>query len=487
MTISSDRTTPPSEQPYLRALLILIVIEVFAVFETAMAIAAIPSFMRVFEADAAAAGWTTTAYLLVGASSAATAGRLGDIFGRKNVLVFVLLGAACGSLISVLANDLWMITVGRGVQGLAAGALPLSFALVRELLPERRVPLAVALLGGIVPICTGAGALLAGILLDHSGWRLLFIVATGMGLVAALIALVGLPRTPGLTPRPTVDLLGAVLLIPATGGVLFGVSRAEEWGWSDARVLAAFAVGLAALALWVWWERRVREPIVDVRQFTDRKVGLTTLATITVGVGPMGAAALLTPMVLQLPASTAVGHGLSATTAGVVMLVNSTIGYGGAAVSGRIAEVVGARWALAVAGVLYLAGAGMWIFLMESLPGTVVCLGLIAVGSAFAYSAIANLIVEAVSSGQTGEATGMNRVTLNVSVATGLSITAVILTVSTVPGTHLPTETALTAACLFMIACSAVSLLLALLIGSARRVPVEKAPTPGLGPKQTTA
>jgi MFS family permease len=487
MTIPQDRTVPPGGRSHTRVLIALIVIEIFAVFETAMAIAAIPNFMKVFEADAAAAGWTTTAYLLVGASSAATAGRLGDIFGRRNVLVVILAGAACGSLISVLAGDLWMITVGRGVQGLAAGALPLSFGLVRELLPERRVPLAIALLGGIVPICTGAGALLAGVLIDHSGWRLLFIVATAMGAAASLTALAGLPRTPGIRPRPPVDMVGAVLLVPATGGVLFGVSRAEEWGWSDARVLAAIAVGLVALALWVWWERSVREPIVDVRQFTDRKVALTTLATILIGAGPMGAAALLTPMVLQLPDASPIGQGLSATTAGVVMVVASTIGYGGAAVSGRIAEVVGARWALVVAGVLYIAGAGMWIFMAKSLPGTVLCTGLLAVGSAFAYSALANLIVEVVPSEQTAAATGMNRVTLNVAVATGLSITAVILTVSTVPGTHLPTEKALTAACLFMVACSAVSLLLALLIGGVRRAPVRQAPTPELGPKQAAA
>ncbi|GGV45250.1 MFS transporter [Actinomadura cremea] len=479
MTTPPDMSTPQPERANMRILLALIVIEVFAFFETAMAIAAIPTFMRVFEADAAVAGWTTTAYLLVGAASAATSGRLGDIYGRKNVLVFVLVAAACGSLISMLAADLWMVTLGRGVQGLAAGALPLAFGLARELLPERRVPLGIALLGGIVPICTGAGALLAGVLIDQSGWRLMFMTAAGLGAAAAVIALTGLPRTSGIKPRPTVDVVGAVLLVPATGGVLFGVTKAGEWGWGNAAVLLAIALGLASLALWTWWERRVREPIVDVRQFTDRKMLLTTLATVMVGLGPMGATALLAPLVLQLPEATSIGQGLTATTAGVVMLFTSLVSYGGAAVSGRIAQLVGARWALLTAGVLYITGATLWIFLAESLAGTVTCLTLLNVGSAFAYTAIPNLIIEVVPAEQTGAATGMNRVTLNVAVASGLSIASVILATSTVPGTQLPSQTALTAACLFIIGAAVVSLLLAALIGRARRTPEERALTPG--------
>ncbi|MFC5749844.1 MFS transporter [Actinomadura rugatobispora] len=481
MSLSPDSVTPPREDAHTRLLIVLIVIEVFAVFETAMAIAAIPTFMKVFDADAAAVGWTTTAYLLVGAAVAATAGRLGDIFGRKNVLVTVLCVAACGSFISVLATDLWMVVLGRGVQGVAAGALPLSFGLVRELLPERRVPLAIALLGGIVPICAGAGGLLAGVLIDHSGWRLMFMVATGMGAAAVLTTLAGLPRTPGIRPRPPVDIAGAVLLVPASGGLLFGVTQGEDWGWTDGRVLASLLVGLASLAAWVWWERRVREPIVDVRQFTHRKLALTTLATIAIGVGPMGAASILGHIILQLPASAPVGHGLSVTEAGFVLLIAAVVGYGGSALSGRIAQVVGARWSMVIACVLYLVGAGLLMVTVQSLVGASICLGLLSVGSAFAFTAMPNLVVEVVPAEQTGAATGMNRVIMNVSIATGLSLASVIMATSTAPGTHLPTEAALTSVCLFMIGATLVCLLITAFIANAGRAGVRREPTPDLG------
>jgi MFS family permease len=449
-------------------MIMLIAIEIFAVTETAMAFAAVPTFMRVFDADAAAVGWTTTAYLLVGAGFAATTGRLGDIFGRRKVLTVVLAGAAVGSLVSVLAVDLWMVVLGRGLQGLSAGAIPISFGLIRELLPQRRVPLAIALLGGIVPISSGIGALLAGVLLDQSGWRLMFGAATVLGVSAALVSHFGLPRTPGITPRPTVDALGAVLLVPATAGVLFGVTKGNDWGWTSRGVVLAISLGLVALAGWVWWERRVREPLVDVRQFTNRKVALTTVATIMIALGPMGAITLLGPMVLQLPESTSIGHGLTPTTAGTLQLIISIIGYGGAWGSGRVAQLVGARWSLAIACLLYITGTALWFFATENLVLTVVCLAITLMGSNMSYPALPNLIVEAVPSEQTGAATGMNRVTLNVGVAAGTAVTSVILATSTVSGTHLPTQTALSAAFAFIIGTALLGLLLALLIGGGR-------------------
>ncbi|GGV28753.1 MFS transporter [Actinomadura cremea] len=487
MNAEPTPAAPPRDRGHTGVLIALIAIEVFAVTETAMAITAIPTFMRVFEADSAAVGWTTTAYLLVGAAFAATGGRLGDIFGRRKVLALLLLAAACGSLISVLATDLWMVVLGRGAQGLAAGALPISFGLVRELLPERRVPLAIALLGGIVPISAGAGGLIAGVLLDNGGWRVLFMAATAMGIVASLIAWTGLPRTPGLKPRPSIDMVGAVLLVPATALLLFGLTQAGGWGWTDPRVIGAVAAGLVASVAWVTWERRVREPIVDVRQFGDRKILLTTLATLLVGMGGQGTATIMAPIILQMPESAPVGMGLSPTAAGVVMLCIAVVGYGGAAASGRIAQVVGARWALVVAGGLYIIGPTIWIFQAQSLTGTIIGLGLTSVGSAFAFSATPNLIVEVVPSEQTGAATGMNRVVLNIGVAAGLSVGSIILATWTATGTNLPTETALTAGCLFIIGSAVLTLLLTAFIGNARRTGAGRAPTPDVGTESAMA
>jgi len=97
--------------------------------------------------------------------------------------------------------------------------------------------------------------------------------------------------------------LGGVLLVPACGGLLIGASFAEDWGWTDVRVLGAFAIGVVSFAVWVWRERVVPEPMINLRLFRHRKIVLTTVATLAVGVGLMGTTSLLGPVVLQLPAS----------------------------------------------------------------------------------------------------------------------------------------------------------------------------------------
>ncbi len=132
-------------------------------------------------------------------------------------------------------------------------------------------------------------------------------------------------------------------------------------------MLSPILLGLVALAAWIWWERRVPEPIVDMRQFRNRKVSLTTLATIVVGVGPLGLLTLLSPMIMQLPKETSIGHGLSPTAAGAIQLLICIVCYGGAWWSGRISTRVGARWSLVAACVLYIGGAGAWFLVSEAL------------------------------------------------------------------------------------------------------------------------
>ncbi|MFD0852418.1 MFS transporter, partial [Actinomadura adrarensis] len=188
-----------------------------------------------------------------------------------------------------------------------------------------------------------------------------------------------------------------------------------------------------------------------MRQFAGRKVGLTTVATIMIALGPMGAITLLSPMVLQLPEDTSIGHGLSPTTAGALQLVLSAVCYSGAWASGRIAQLFGARWSLVTACLLYITGTGLWFFATDSLIATVLCLGLVLMGSNASLPALSNLIVEAVPAEQTGAATGMNRVALNVGVAAGTSVTSVILSFWTVSGTNLPTPAALSAGFVFVI------------------------------------
>jgi MFS family permease len=451
------------------ALAVVLIAEVMDLLDSTIITIAAPTVRVDLGGSTATMQWWSAAYTMAFGIFLIVGGRLGDMFGRRRVLIVVLAAGLVGSIVSFSAPSLWLLVVGRGLQGFAAGSLPLCFGLLREYLPARRVPLAISLVAGVVAICAGVGGLIAGILIDLGGWRPIFGVAAVFGALAIVVAALAVSGGPGMLPRPQVDVLGGVLLVPACAGLLVGATFADDWGWTDARVLGAFAIGVVSVALWVWWERRTPEPMANLALFRHRKIMLTTLATLAVGIGMMGSFSLLQPIVFQLPASAPVGLGLSASATGGIGLATAFVAYGGSALGGRFAGRYGARWPLLSAFVLCGVGALLWTFLNKDLAGTVVVVTLTSTASAVALASLPTLVVEVVPEANTGEATGMNRLTLNISVAIGIALSSMLLTSSTVPGTTLPAAAGLTTALLAMIGFAVVGVLLALAIGRGRR------------------
>ena len=119
--------------------------EVCATFETSMLYAALPTLIRTF-GDPITAGWLVTMHMLIGTVACVVAGRLGDMYGRKRVMMILLATAALGSLISAVTTDFGIVLFGRALQGFASAAIPLSIGILRESLPEKRVPVAVGLM-----------------------------------------------------------------------------------------------------------------------------------------------------------------------------------------------------------------------------------------------------------------------------------------------------------------------------------------------------
>ena len=195
MTTSLE-VSPPRVRPFGLIVAIFMVIELTPIFEVTMMYAAIPTLMGAFHADAATISWVVTIFLLVGAGTAAISGRLGDIYGRKRILIILMVVSAVGSIISVVAGNLEGILVGRAFQGTSAGLFPLLIGLAREVAPARKVPLLISLTSGIGLIGGSVGALAAGILLQTSGWHSMFVVSAILAILAILVALI-LPKSVG--------------------------------------------------------------------------------------------------------------------------------------------------------------------------------------------------------------------------------------------------------------------------------------------------
>lgn len=408
----------------------LVLAEVVSAVEATMVFAALRVFYKEF-GDPVMVGWIITAFLLVAAASASVCSRLGDMFGRRRLLLAVLVLAGIGSLVSAWATSGPIVILGRAIQGMSGAVMPLCFGIVRESLPERRVPFGIGVVSAAAFVSGGAAIFLGGVLVDHLSWHWIFYVGAGTAAIAFAAVSIWVPCSARAATREPVDLLGALLLVPAIAALLLGLSEAKQWGWSDARTVTLLAGGIAMLCAWTWHELRTPAPLIDVRLLAHRQLALANIGVVLLALGPLQSGLLLS-LLLQQPQWTGVGLGLSATLAGVIlappMVLAVLIGPG----CGLLAARYGARMPALLACAFLLAGWGGIALEHASLPFVVVMVVLQGIGMAMAYAAAPMLIVEVAPASRTSEVTGVSSVIRYVFNAVGSQVIALLLAHETV-------------------------------------------------------
>jgi MFS family permease len=349
---------------------------------------------------------------------------------------------------------------------------------VREYFPARRVPVAIGWLAAIAAFSAGVGILAGGWLADHVGWRFTFWFGAGHALVSLVCVSWVLPRSRVQVRSGPLDVLGGVLFAPALAAVLLAVTRLKGSGFGDPVTLSLAGAGLLLLAVWFRREWTHPEPMLDVRQFAQRQVGLAMLAMALFGVGA-SQLMLVILMIAQQPLWTGVGLGLSATLAAMIKVPASFASLFGAPWSGHLAARHGARRAALVGAAILCAS---WVAMMawHANVWQLVALSFIAtVGGAILYAAIPNLLVEVAPPERTSELIGMSHVLRTLGTAIGTQLVTVLLASSIVRDpaggvARFPTEQAYLLALGAITVCAALSVLVLLALPR-RQVPVAQA------------
>jgi len=246
-------------------------------------------------------------------------------------------------------------------------------------------------------------------------------------------------RNPG-----KVDFVGAGILGVGLTALLIGISRSAAWGWTSGRTLGLIFGGLAVLALFGAFEHRHPEPLVNMKTFTRRPVLTTNISTILIG-SAMISTFVLVPQLAQLPAGGEVGFGLSATEAGLLLAPGGIFSMLVAPFVGKLGERRGSKLPF-FGGALITATALFGLAAAHSSPGLVILwASLMSVGMGAAFASIPNLIVNAVDSRETGEATGVNTIVRNIGSAVGAQIGGTVIA-SHVLASGLPSDSGFTIA-----------------------------------------
>jgi EmrB/QacA subfamily drug resistance transporter len=393
-----------------------------------LVVPALPVLQRDLHASTSEAAWIFTAYLIAASVVTPIAGRLGDMYGKRRVLVISLAGLALGSAMGALVTSLSLMIVARTIQGIGGAVFPLAFGIVRDEFPRERIAGAIALISGVLGIGGGLGIVLAGPILENLDYHWLFWIPGVVTLVSMVATLVFIPESPVRAPG-NVHWLGAILLSGWLVALLLAVSEAPTWGWGSAKTLGLLLLSGVLCAAWVWTEARARHPLVDMEMMRIRGVWTTNLTALLVGFG-MYSAFVLIPQFVQAPTSTGYGFGSSVTQAGL-FLIPSTIGAAiFSPIGGRISTKIGSKLPLVI-GTAVTALSFVVLAASHDAAGIYVAAALLGVGIGFAFASLANLIVQAVRPDQTGVATGMNTIVRTIGGAIGAEVAASILTSNT--------------------------------------------------------
>ncbi|WP_437384225.1 MFS transporter [Plantibacter flavus] len=368
----------------------------------------VPSLPRILDVHASDSMWVVTATLLAAAVATPIAGRLGDLYGKRR-MVLVLLGIMmAGSVLAAFSSTIVPLIIARALQGMAMGVIPLGISILRDVLHAKRLGPAVALVSATLGIGGAVGLPVSAVISQYLDWHVLFWVAGVLGLIGFILVARYVPVST-LRSEGGFDWIGAIGLAAGLIPILLAISKGNEWGWTSPAALGSLIGGVLVLALWGWYELRVSSPLVDLRIAAKRTVLFTNLASITVGFAFFGSTVVL-PGILEAPTGTGVGLGQSMLIASLCLMPSGLIMWAMSPVAARLTAAKGARLSLLIGIAIIAVGYVVSIGLMTEVWHTVLTATAVGFGVGFAYAAMPTLIMGAVPPNETAASNGLNSV-----------------------------------------------------------------------------
>ena len=411
---------------------------VVAVMQTLL-VPVIKDLPQLLDTTPSNATWVLTSTLLSGAVATPIMGRLGDLFGKRRMLIASLTVMVAGALVSAVTSALLPMIVGRTLQGFAMGAIPLGIGLMRDMLPRERLGSAMALMSSSIGVGGGLALPAAALVAQHANWHALFYGAAALGVLSIALTLLVVPESE-VRAEGTFDLPGALGLSAGLVLFLLPITKGSDWGWSSGTTLGLFGAAAAVLLLWGVYELRTKAPLVDLRTTARPAVLFTNLASIMVGVS-FYVVSLVLPQLLQLPTATGYGLGQSMVVAGLLVAPLGLTMMVTAPVYARLSARYGPKTTLILGMLIIAIGYGAGLGLMSAAWQSLVISVVLGAGIGLAYSSLPALIVGAVPASETGAANGLNTLMRSIGTSVSSAVIGMVLanTANDVGGVAVPT------------------------------------------------
>lgn len=364
--------------------------------------------------------WVTTAYILAATILLPVYGKVGDLIGRRGLLIAAISVFILGSIVGGLAPDMTWLIIGRAVQGLGGGGLMiLSQAIIADVVPARERGKYMGIMGGVFALSSVAGPLLGGWFTEGIGWRWAFWMNIPLGILAIVSAVFFLRLPKVEHARPKLDVAGMGLLaVASTGLVLTTTWGGTTYAWDSLLIMSLIAATVVAAVAFVMVERRAAEPIMPLHMFKDRNFNLTTVAALIIGIAMFGALAYL-PTYLQMVT------GANATEAGFLMIPMMAALLASSIISGQLVSKTGRYKIFPIVGTLLVAVALVLLSTMTpTLPIWVLCsyLAVMGLGLGLSLQILVLVVQNSFPNSEVGTATASNNYFRQIGASLGAAV-----------------------------------------------------------------
>ncbi|MDO9398970.1 MAG: MFS transporter [Herbiconiux sp.] len=390
----------------------------------------VPELPALLNVSADDSQWAVTVTLLAASVATPITGRLGDLYGKRRMVLIILALVLVGSVIALFSTSLVPLIVGRALQGAGLGVIPLGVSILRDVLHRDRLGGAVALVSATLGVGGAVGLPLAAVISQYLDWHYLFVVS---GLLAAIALVLVWRLIPVSTLRSegSFDFVGAAGIAVGLTGILLGVSKGSSWGWTSPVTLGLLGGGVLVLLLWGVFELRTASPLIDLRVAARRTVLLTNLASVTVGFGFFASTVVL-PQLLEAPTGTGVGFGESMLVASLCLMPSGLVMWAMSPVAARLIRARGARVSLLLGIAIIAASYVLGLLLMTEVWHMILIATAVGFGVGFAYSSMPTLIMGAVPATETAASNGLNSVMRTLGSTVASAVLGVVLSANLV-------------------------------------------------------
>lgn len=420
--LPKEETLVELKAPFVLVLIVILIGGFMSMLDSSIVNVATSAMMSDFGVSSDEIAWVLTIYMLVLGVVVPTSGWLGDYMGLKKFYLISLAIFTLGSGLCALSWSVTTLTIARGVQAIGGGMImPVTMAMIYKITPKKNIGKAMAGYGMVFVVAPAIGPSVGGYLVQYVDWKWIFTINLPIGIIGFLLGFLLIPSMEGTRPG-RFDLIGAILSAIGMFSILLVLSEGSGWGWLSMKSVLLFYTSTVFLGIFIWWQLKNPEPLLDLRIFKNLSFTMGNLALVLITVGMYGALFYI-PIFLQAV------RGMGALEAGLLMLPPALVSAIAMPISGALYDKIGPRIPASI-GIAILAFSTYmfsYIDLSSDVSFIILWNSIRSVGMGLAMMPVQTALMSEIPDPSVSRASAMNNIITRVSGSFGLAILSVIM------------------------------------------------------------